>query len=263
MKQILFIILLAIGITSCVQTSNPDSTELAGIKKGDKYWILGICKGPEAGEVYAQSVEKSQNASPELIKLLRKGTCARLPQREVVQVERVVRALIDWENDEGYLVQIAHVKTNEPLDLYTIIWPQITNFEEQSNGSHNKPHTHNRLFSGPQWDISSHLTPVKAGETVWVGGMCNLEAALDLFLSAQTDLRDELQVHVQADRCRNLRSLQRVLIAAVITDGIDTRGNSYWLIQLANLKKEPQPWYSLAWECTLEVNLQSTGGDCR
>ena len=267
MKQILFIILLAIGISSCVQTLNPDSTNLSGIQKGDKYWARGICKSQEAGEVYAQSVEKAKHASPELIKLLRKGTCFRVQGKIVIQVERVVRALIDWENDEAYLVQLAHSETNEPMEFYTIVWPQITNFEEpsneSSNGSQDKPH--NRLFSGPQWDISTHLVPVKAGETVWIGGMCKQDegAAMILFLSAQADARAELQEHIKADRCRSLMGVKPVLIAAVITDGVDTEGNSYWLVQLANSEGEPQPWYSLAWECTLLANLQLLGGNCR
>ncbi len=95
--------------------------------------------------------------------------------------------------------------------------------------------------------------------------MCKTDegAALTLFLSPQQDVRDELQVHVQADRCRSLGSLQRVLIAAVFTDGIDMSGDPYWLVQLANTKGEPRPWYSLAWECTLEANLQLYSGDCR
>ncbi len=261
MKQILFILLIGIFLSSCVQTS--DTPDFAGIKKGDKYWTQGICKGPEAGEIYAQSVEKAQYASPELIKLLRNGTCVRAQGKIVVHVERVIRALIDWENDEAYLVQLSNIETNEPIDFYTIVWPQITNFEEPTNGSSNKPY--NRPFSGPQWEISTHLTPVKAGEMVWIGGMCKTDegAALTLFLSPQKDVRDELQVHVQADRCRSFGSLQRVSIAVVLTDGIDTQGDPYWLVQLANTKGEPKPWYSLAWECTLEANLQLSGGDCR
>ncbi len=145
MRQILFIIFLAIGISSCIQTSSVDSTDLVGIKKGDKYWVLGICKGPEAGEIFAQSVERSNNTSPELIKLVRQGVCGKLPRRVPVPIERVIRSLIDWEGDEAHLVQLANIKTNEPINFYTIIWPQ-TKVEEQSNGSHNKPHTHNRLL---------------------------------------------------------------------------------------------------------------------
>ena len=260
MKQILFILLIGIFLSSCVQTSGPDSTDYAGIKKGDKYWVLGICKGPEAGEIYAQSVEKSNNASPALRELMQKGICGKLPRRVPVPIFEVIRSLIDWENDIAYLVQLAHAQTLEPMNFYTVVWPQ-TKFEE----SHSRPRPPNTLFSIPQWNISTHLTPVKAGEMVWIGGMCKTDegAALTLFLSPQQDVRDELQVHVQADRCRSLGSLQRVSIAAVITDGIDTEGDSYWLVQLANTKGEPRPWYSLAWECTLEANLQLYSGDCR
>ena len=263
MKQILFILFISIFLSSCVQLSYADSTDFAGIKKGDKYWIVGVCRGPEAGEVYAQSVEKAQHASPELVKLLRKGTCIRTPVKVVIHVEKVVRALIDWEDDEAYLVQLSHTETSEPIDFYSIVWPQITNFEEPSNGSHDGPY--NRSFSGPQWDISSHLTPVQAGERVWIGGMCRAEegAAIVLFLSAQTGSMEDIQSHVKAGRCRSLGNMQRVLIAAVLTDGIDVQGDTYWLIQLANNKAEPQPWYSLAWECTLEANLNLSNGDCR
>ena len=72
-------------------------------------------------------------------------------QRRVpAPIERVVRSLIDWEGDEAYLVQLANMQTNEPMDFYSIVWAQ-TKVEEQSNGSHNR--LPNRLFSGPQWDI--------------------------------------------------------------------------------------------------------------
>ncbi len=257
MKQILFILFISIFLSSCVQTPSTDSPNYAGIKKGDKYWVLGVCKDAEAGEIYAQSVEKSNNASPALRKLMQKGICGKLPRRVPVPIFEVIRSLIDWENDIAYLVQLAHRETLEPMDFYTIVWPQ-TKFEEPVNGSHVHPHI-------PQWDISTHLIPVKADEMVWIGGMCKIDegAALTLFLSAKMDVRDELQAHVQADRCRSLGSMQRVLIAAVLTDGVDMNGDSYWLVQLANTKGEPRPWYSLAWECTLEANLQLPGGDCR
>ena len=152
MKQILFIF-LAIGIflSSCVQTSSPDSPDFAGIKKGDKYWVLGICKGPEAGEIYAQSIEKSNYASPALRELMQKGICGKLPRRVPVPIFEVIRSLIDWENDEAYLVQLAHEQTLEPMDFYTIVWPQ-TKFEE----SHNRPRPPNTLFSIPQWNISTN-----------------------------------------------------------------------------------------------------------
>ena len=257
MKQILFILFISIFLSSCVQTSSTDSPDFAGIKKGDKYWVLGICKGPEAGEIYAKSVEKSNFSSPALRELIQKGICGKLPRKVPIPIFEVVRSLIDWENDEAYLVQLAHRQTNEPIDYYTIIWPQ-TKFDEPVNGSHVHPHIR-------QYDISTHLTPVKAGEKVWIGGMCKTDegAALTLFLSPQKDVRDELQVHVQADRCRSFGSLQRVSIAVVFTDGIDMSGDPYWLVQLANTKGEPRPWYSLAWECTLEANLQLYSGDCR
>ncbi len=141
MRQILFIIFLAIGISSCVQTLSFDNTELAGIKKGDKYWVLGVCKGPKAGEIYAQSVEKSNSASPELIILLKQGVCGKLPRRVPAPIERVVRSLIDWEGDEAYLVQLASIQTNEPMDIYSIVWPQ-TKVEEQSSGSPFVRHYH-------------------------------------------------------------------------------------------------------------------------
>jgi len=261
MKQLLFIIFLAIGVASCELIPKPDSeissSTYIGIKKGDKFWVSAVCKGPKAGEIYAQSVERSMSASPGLIVLLQQGVCGKLPSRIPMPITKVIRALIDWEDDEAYLVQLANMQTNKPMDYYTIVWPQ-TKFEEPVNGSHNRRHTH-------QQDISTHLTPVKAGERVWIGGMCKMEedAPLTLFLSAKMDMQDELQAHVLAGRCRSLGSLQSVLIAVVLTDGIDRQGNSYWLIQLANTKGEPQPWYSLAWENTLEANLLLPGGDYR
>jgi len=191
--------------------------------------------------------------------LLRAGVCGKLPQRTSMYVAKVIRALIDWENDEAYLVQLAHAQTQEPIDYYTVVWPE-NEFRTPSNGSSNDG-SGDVLY----YHISTHLAPVKAGEKVWIGGMCRDtdDAALILFLSPQGGFQDELRAHVQADRCRPLGNLQRVLIAAVLTDGIDTQGDSYWLVQLANTKGEPRPWYSLAWECTLEANLHLPGGDCR
>lgn len=250
MRQILFIISLIIGISL-------SPVSYAGIQKNDKYWIIAVCAGEEAGETWAKSAEISINPSPELITLLKARTCFKLSGRAPGSIGRVVRAFIDWEDDETYLVELSHMTTGKLTGYYTLIWPQFK-IEEQSNGSSSG--------TSPvlQYDISSHLVPVQAGEMVWIGGMCRAEGATVLFLSAQTgDVRPILQELTKAGSCRSLGSMQRVLIAAVITDGIDREGDTYWLVQLANSKAEPQPWYSLAWECTLEANLQLSGGDCR
>jgi len=250
MKQILFIISLTIGILL-------SSLSLADIKKGDKYWIYAVCRGAEAGEIHAKSVEKSMGASPALIILVQQGVCGRLPGKTVIPIERVIRALVDWEGDEAYLVQLAHKVTLKPIDYYTVVWPQ-NKFVEPSNGSSN------RLLHTPQYNISTHLAPVKAGERVWIGGMCRVDkgAAMDLFLSVQTESMDDVNPHIKAGRCISLGGMHVSLIAAVLINGIDNQGNSYWLVQLVNNKKEQQPWYSLAWECTLEANLQLPGSNC-
>lgn len=102
------------------------------IKPGDVVVVTGACFGEDAGETMASGIEKTSEITPEIRGLLMMGVCRKFKPATMV-IDRVVRALVDWEGDIAFLVQ-ARVQ-GKPVEIYSVVWPhQLVVLPEQMRG---------------------------------------------------------------------------------------------------------------------------------
>lgn len=99
---------------------------------GDVVVVKGACFGEDAGETMAAGVETTSDVTPEMMALFMMGVCREFEPATMV-IDRVIRALVDWEGDVAFLVQARF--EGKPVEIYTVVWPHhLIALPEQMRG---------------------------------------------------------------------------------------------------------------------------------